>query len=79
MYNVTMSKVRGGVAVRTETVQGTCTDRPVIGESFAILAESLSFAGGIRVITTSPITAITEQDDSLIVQTLNSTYKLTIT
>ena len=79
MYNVTMSKVKGGERIRTDAVQGTCLDYPVIGESFALIAESLSFAGGVRLITTSCVKNITEQDDSLIIETQNSTYQLTIT
>ena len=79
MYNVTMSKVKGGERIRSDIVQGTCLDYPVIGESFAILAESLSSAGGIRLITTSHVKNITEHDDSLIIETQNSTYQLIIT
>jgi len=79
MYNVTMSKVKGGTRVRTDTVHGTCQDYPVIGESFALIGESLAFAGGVRLITTSCVKNITEQDDSLIVETQNSTYQLIIT
>jgi hypothetical protein len=74
-----MSKVKGGERIRTDAVQGTCLDYPVIGESFALIAESLSFQGGVRLITTSHVKSITEQDDSLIIETENSTYQLIIT
>ena len=75
-----MSKVKGGERIRTDIIQGTCLDQPIIGESFAILAESLSFAGGVRLITTSHVQRIDEQEDgSLNIETQNSIYNVTIT
>lgn len=79
MYNVTMSKVKGGERIRTDIIQGTCQDYPIIGESFALIAESLSFAGGVRLITTSYVQQIDEQEDgSLNIETQNSIYNITI-
>ena len=78
MYNITMCKVKGGERIRTDIVHGTCLDYPIIGESFALFAESLSFQAGVRLITTSRVKNITEQDDSLIIETQNSTYQLII-
>ena len=79
MYNVTMSKVLGGERIRTDIVEGSCLDYPIIGESFVILAESLAFVGGTRIVTTSRVQSITEQVDSLIIKTLNSTYEIIFT
>lgn len=79
MYNVTMSKVKGGERIRTDIVEGSCVDYPIIGESFVILAESLAFAGGTRIVTTSRVKNVTGEGNSLIIETLNSTYEIIFT
>ena len=79
MYNVTMKKLIGGHNVRTDTVTGTCDSYPIVGESFAMLAESLSFQGGIRLVSTSIVNAITETSTgNFTIETQNSTYQLVI-
>ena len=76
MYNVTMSKVKGGDAIRSNTVRGICLNQPIIGESFTMTSDSLDFTGGVRLITTSTVKSVVKQADSIIFETLNSTYRL---
>ena len=76
MYNVTLSKVLGGSRVRTETVTGMCENYPVIGESFAMVAESLTFGLDLRIVRTSPVKNIDKQDNIIVFETENSTYQL---
>lgn len=76
MYNVTLTKVLGGDRVRTDIVEGTCLNYPIIGESFTMISESLTSGLNIRVIRTSTVKSVTEQDNSIIFETENSTYQL---
>lgn len=76
MYNVTLKKVTAGHNIRTDTVIGHCDEYPIIGHPFTMYAESLSFVGGVRYITTSIVKDITVQDEYLTISTENSTYQL---
>lgn len=76
MHNVTMSKVTGGTAIRTDEVVGNCHELPVVGSSFAMFSEPLTKGMGVRWITTSTIQKVTPLEDCVMIDTLNSTYKL---
>jgi len=78
MYNVTMSKVKGGDRVRTDIVEGTCVDYPIIGESFSMVSKSLTFGFDLRIIRTSTVKSINKQDKLITFETENSTYCLII-
>jgi len=78
MYNVTLTKVLGGDRVRTDIVTGTCVDYPIIGESFAMVSESLTFGLDLRIVRTSTVKSIKEEDNMIIFETENSTYKLIV-
>ncbi len=78
MYNVTLTKVLGGDRVRTDIVEGTCLNYPIIGESFAMVAESLTFGLDLRIIRTSTVKSINKQDKLITFETENSTYCLII-
>ena len=76
MHNVTMSKVTGGTAIRTDEVVGNCHELPVVGSSFAMFSEPLTKGMGVRWITTSTLQKVTPLEDCVMIDTLNSTYKL---
>ena len=78
MYNVTMSKVKGGERIRTDIIQGTCQDYPIIGESFSMVSKSLTFGFDLRIIRTSTVKSINKQDKLITFETENSTYCLII-
>jgi hypothetical protein len=78
MYDVILKKVSGGNNVRTDVVIGSCVDYPKIGEEFLMLAESLDRTKDLRIVRTTSVKSITEQDKSLLIETQNSTYKLEI-
>jgi len=73
-----MSKVKGGDRVRTDIVEGTCVDYPIIGESFSMVSKSLTFGFDLRIIRTSTVKSINKQDKLITFETENSTYCLII-
>jgi len=76
--NVLLKKLIGGNNVRTDSVKGICEYYPAVGESFVMFSESLDFPGGYRVISTSPVKTIKNLDNSITIETENSTYSLII-
>ena len=76
MHKVTFSKVKGGSNVRTDVTVGHCHRLPSIGESFEMFSEPLTKGMGVRWITTSTIQKIVPQEDCVMIETRNSTYKL---
>ena len=76
MHTVTMSKITGGTAIRTDVVVGNCHELPVVGSSFEMFSEPLTKGMGVRWITTSTIQKVVPQEDCVMIETLNSTYKL---
>lgn len=76
MYEVTFSKVKGGSSVRTETTVGHCHNLPEVGKSFAMFSEPLVRDYGVRWITTSTVQNIVEEADCVLIETMNSTYRL---
>jgi hypothetical protein len=78
MHNIILSKVLGGGRVRTDIVEGTCVDYPIIGESFSMVSKSLTFGLDLRIVRTSTVKSIKEEDNMVIFETENSTYKLIV-
>ena len=77
--NVTLTKLIGGERIRTDVVEGETDAMPEIGRPFVMTAESFVIPGGIRLVNTSDVQKITKDDTgSYILETLNSTYKLTV-
>ena len=76
---VKLTKLIGGEYIRTSTVDGEAECLPVVGRPFFMFAESVAFEGGVRIVNTSDVQNITIDDTgSYILETLNSTYKLSI-
>lgn len=78
MFEVTLSKVRGGGNIRTDVTVGHCHRLPSIGESFEMFSESLTRDDGVRWITTSTVQNVINNTDHTLIETLNSTYKLVV-
>jgi hypothetical protein len=76
MHEVTMTKVTGGTAVRTAVTTGHCHKLPEVGKSFEMFSEPLIKDAGVRWITTSTIQKITPDEKCVIIETINSKYKL---
>ncbi len=76
MYNVTLTKLVGGTRIRTAEVSGQCDNQLEVGKSFRLVAEPLVEGSIARIVTTSTVQNIIEQDDSVIIETLNSKYHL---
>lgn len=62
-YNVTLERVLAGeqselAALRTQTVTGVTLELPCPGESFAMLAPSLTPGMSTRLVSTSPVKAV---------------------
>ena len=75
-YTGTMSRVVGGEALRTSSVEGAFTTLPTKGDSFAIVGEGLVF--GTRMVTTSPVEKIISHvNNNVLFKTENSTYEIT--
>jgi hypothetical protein len=78
MYNVTFSKVAGGTNVRTKTTTGHCYNLPVVGAVFEMFSNPLNKNADIRWITTSTVQNIVDDTDCMLIETMNSTYKLVV-
>lgn len=77
--HIRLEKLVGGDRIRTDCVEGACASLPNIGDSLTVVAESLSFKGGHRLVQTSAVQAIVEIDPkNYVLETMNSTYKVTI-
>lgn len=73
---VLLSKIEGGDAIRTSVAQGECFSRPTAGLPFMMVAEPLAEGAAGRLIITSKVTEVIENENTVIIKTLNSTYKL---
>lgn len=75
---VRLSKVIGGVNIRTNTVEGECDSAPTVGKSFVMIGESLTSPEiGFRMVSTSEIQEILPRTDGIVlIKTLNSVYEL---
>ena len=78
MHSVTLSKVKNGAAIRTDTAIGHCHTLPVVGKSFEMFSAPLNKNASVRWITTSTVQKVTPDENSVIIETLNSTYRLVI-
>lgn len=78
MHNITLSKVKNGAAIRTDITVGYCHSLPVVGKSFEMFSEPIDKNASVRWITTSTVQKVTPDENSVIIETLNSTYKLEI-
>jgi hypothetical protein len=78
IYEVTFSKVKGGSSVRTDVTVGHCHSLPVVGKQFEMFSEPLESDEGVRWITTSTVQNIIEETDCVLLETMNSTYKLIV-
>jgi hypothetical protein len=76
MYKVTLTKVSGGIGVRTVSVSGICDDYPIVGEPFIMTAAPIDEKCDIRIISTSIVQSITGKDNGVVIETMNSTYHL---
>lgn len=78
MHSVTLSKVKNGAAIRTDTTVGHCHSLPVVGKSFEMFSAPLNKNASVRWITTSTVQNVIEEADHILIKTMNSTYKLEI-
>lgn len=78
MHNVILRKVKGGSQIRTDEVVGVCEKYPVIGESFKVISDPLVPGALGRIVTTSVVRDIIEQDDGVLILTMNSEYHLSL-
>lgn len=78
MHNVIFSKVKGGTAIRTHTTDGHCYDLPTVGKSFEMFSDPIDKNASCRWITTSTVQKVTQDESCVIIETMNSTYKLEI-
>lgn len=78
MHDVTMTKVTGGTAVRTDVTVGRCPRLPEVGKSFEMYSEPLekNKNASLRWITTSAVQSVTPEESCVIIETRNSKYKL---
>jgi hypothetical protein len=77
MYNVTLSKVRGGERIRTDVTEGFAYSRPCVGGSFHMFADPKDPDADIRTIWTSIVQSIEPVDEHTVeITTLNSVYRV---
>lgn len=77
MYRVKITKVSTNKnAMRTTDMEGKCIHLPQEGESFTVLGIGLEF--GFRNFTTSIVKSVVQNDDSYLIETLNSVYKVDV-
>lgn len=62
--------------VRTDTVEGSCTELPSLQKGFTMWGKGLEF--GTRLLFTTPILALATVGKSILFQTRNSTYTLLV-
>jgi hypothetical protein len=78
MHEVTIKKIKGGTAIRTDVTVGRCHNLPVVGESFEMFSEPLNKNASVRWITTSTVQNVVEETDYILIETKNSTYRLEV-
>lgn len=76
-YTATLTRIKNGVALRTDSVEGQFVEMPTPGEAFLFIAEPLDPEKDARLIRTSLVKEFMGMPDGgLEFQTLNSTYRL---
>lgn len=78
MYNITLSKLQGGDAIRTDVTVGVCDFLPVVGKSFQMIANGVYDDSPQRWVTTSVVKAITGDNEVIVFKTLNSIYQIIV-
>lgn len=74
-----LTRIDGGVALRTNSVEGEFEQLPTVGEKFIILGEPLTEGTDVRVVSTSPVVAVDDPtQQTMFIKTENSLYKLEI-
>lgn len=70
-----LTKISGGKAIRSDSVIGISDHKPEIGQRFEMVAKTLdaSIEFGVRVVSTSPVTAI---DMDVVTTESGSKYKI---
>lgn len=77
MKKVKLSKISGGNALRTESIEGFAPFAPQVGRSYLVLGESLTNPGlDIRQFVTSIVQEIEEKENGYVLKTLNSIYRV---
>ena len=77
MFNVTMTRISGGSNVRTDLVTGVAEFYPSVGERFTMFSNALNDNFDFRMVSTSEVKTISNLGPgSVIIETLNSSYKL---
>ena len=81
---VKLERIKNGVALRTSEVVGDAGEMPEVGKRFLMTGAPLDpTAGNARVVVTSPVVALIQQDDpagdptTITFQTENSVYRVT--
>jgi hypothetical protein len=77
MTKIRMTKLTGGKALRTNTVDGECESLPEEGSSFIMFAKPLE-GGSLRLVQTSPVVTVEQERDSRYVITTESGSKYQI-
>jgi len=79
-YQVKLSRIKNGSALRTDEVEGFTERLPTVGKSFGMLGVALDpNNGNMRVITTSPVKKVESLDhDAIQFETQNSIYRLDV-
>lgn len=78
MHNVIFSKVTGGEAIRTHTTDGHCYNLPTVGKPFEMFSDPINKNASCRWITTSTVQNVIKETDHILIETMNSTYKLEV-
>jgi len=76
MHKVILNRIVGGQNLRTNNIDGVCDQLPTVGQHFVMFGEGLEF--GTRRINTSLVKSIDRNENSLVFDTENSIYELTI-
>jgi len=72
---VRLSRVRGGGALRTDTVEGlTSRWPPEVGRPLVVIAEPLDPEADLRRVVTSQVKEVVLSGEACLVETENSTY-----
>lgn len=76
-YTIRLFKIKSNHKnVRTDIVEGVCRELPQIGTDFLMSGPGLKF--GTRLVQTTPIKALARVGDSILFETNNSTYAISI-
>lgn len=69
MHHIKFSKLTGGSAIRTDTVEGICLTFPTKKTYFELYSKSLSPAANIRIITTNIVEEIDKKNNIFQIKT----------